>query len=241
MWADLRSAFSFLTIVPLGYGDGRKAGWSFTGFPLVGLFIGLLLAGTASLNLISPEITAFLTLIVWVIVTGGLHLDGFGDSCDGLLATVQPERRLEIMKDPRAGSWAVVGLVLLLLGKWLLLQQVTPLLVIAVPVIGRWNMVVAAFHFPYARSSGMGAYFRDGLGWPQVLGAAALTLVICLAVVQQMLGTVLVFVFSTAFALLMGTWAARRLGGGLTGDIYGALCELTELVCLLGLGIWLNG
>ena len=123
MWADVRRAFTFLTILPLGWVEGRKAGWAFAAFPLVGLMIGGLLALIAYFSPFKSELTAFLVLLAWVILTGGLHLDGFGDSCDGLLATVDPARRLEIMKDPRAGSWAVIGLVLLLLGKWLSIPQ----------------------------------------------------------------------------------------------------------------------
>src|SRR5438874_512120 len=110
------AAFTFLTVLPvskLSRPDSDTAlGKMFSFFPLVGLIIGLIVSLVASIGFLPGDVTAFITLTVWIGLTGGLHLDGLADSCDGLLATVSPERRLEIMKDPRAGSWAVIGVVL---------------------------------------------------------------------------------------------------------------------------------
>jgi adenosylcobinamide-GDP ribazoletransferase len=234
MWADLRAAFSFLTILPLGYAEDRKPGWSFTWYPLVGLVIGLLLALIAHLSPFADDTTAFLALLAWVVITGGLHLDGFGDSCDGLLATVEPARRLEIMKDPRAGSWAVVGLILLLLGKWSIISGLSPLLLVLPPVVGRWGMVIAAYSFPYARASGLGGYFRNGLGRPQVILATAIALLAAAASAREVGPLLIAFIIGGVTVFAVGRWAAKRLGGGITGDVYGALCELIELGCLLG-------
>lgn len=232
MWDDMRSAFSFLTILPLGFPEGRKTGWSMAWYPLVGMFIGGMLMGVAEVSPFNRGLTAFMVLFAWVFITGGLHLDGFGDSCDGLLATVSPAQRLDIMKDPRSGSWAVIGLILLLLAKWQAIQHVPLELLILPPVLGRWAMVLAVYHFPPARPSGLSAFFRDGLGRRHVLIA---TLMAYLMTSQ----------FDFVFALMMGVlcftvlfskWSASRLGGGLTGDVYGAICELTELLCLLVIG-----
>lgn len=241
MWNDIRAAFSFLTILPLSYAQGRKPGWSFAWYPLVGLAIGGALALMAAFSPFNASITALITLLAWVILTGGLHLDGFGDACDGLLATVEPERRLEIMKDPRTGTWAVVGLVLLLLGKWTTLSTVPPPLLIAPPVVGRWAMVCAAYGFPYARQRGLGAYFREGLGRGQVATASAIALLSVILIVRDLLPFLIVAGAAALAVTLIGRWATHRLGGGLTGDVYGALCEVTELLCLLGLSAWVNG
>jgi adenosylcobinamide-GDP ribazoletransferase len=229
MWRDVAGAFAFLTVFPLDLDfSSRKPGWIFSYFPLVGLFIGGCLYGLARLLTLSPSMEAWLILLVWVVLTGGLHLDGLGDSCDGLLAVAAPERRLEIMKDPRTGSWGVIGLCLLLLGKWAALSEADPRDVLLCPIMGRWAMVLAAKFFGYARPSGSGTgrYFRQGLGWPQVLGASAL------AIASALLINPLVVLVPPLIVLVIGKWAARRLGGGLTGDAYGALCELTELACL---------
>jgi len=242
MLDDIRIAFAFLTIFPVGQSQTDMPGRSFAYYPLVGLVIGLILAGTGFVlfHYLQPELVVFLVLLLWVILTGGLHLDGFGDSCDGLLATVEPDRRLEIMKDPRTGSWAVIGLILLLLGKWILLSTLPIALWIAVPVVGRLTMVIAAYAFPYARESGVGTYFRHGLGQLQVVIAIVLTIMVIL-IIGRIFDMVVFWLLTVApfTALLGGQWATKRLGGGITGDVYGALCELAEIVSLLVLNLML--
>lgn len=240
--SDLRSAVALLTVLPLRMNDGRKPGWAFGWFPVVGLGLGALLAGEAWLlgRLGVERLLArgFLLLATWVILTGALHLDGLADSCDGLCATASPERRLEIMKDPRAGSWAVVGVGLLLLGKFAFLGVAGwPVLLVA-PVFGRWVMTMAAWAFPYARASGMGGFFRDGLGRRQVAAASVVTVAVLAGASWWQPGLLVVGVLAAVTVLGLGHWAARRLGGGLTGDVYGALCEVTELFCLIGVGVW---
>ena len=230
MLADIRAAFSFLTILPLGSPAGRRRGPMFAWFPLVGLCIGALLGGVANHSPFDREQSAFVILLVWVVITGGLHLDGFGDSCDGLLAAVAPKERRRIMRDPRAGMWAVVGTTLLLLGKWLAISAAPAHMLILAPVLGRWALVLAAYAFPSASADGMAATFRDGLARRHV-AMAAVWVVILMTEVELMA----LALGSCAFALVFGRWAARRLGGGLNGDTYGAVCEQTELLSLLAL------
>lgn len=231
MLKDIRGAFSFLTILPVGTSPVGKFGAAFAWFPLVGLCIGALLAAVAHHSPFNRDLTAFLILLVWVIVTGGLHLDGFGDSCDGLLGGVSPEKRIRIMRDPRLGAWGVIGLVMLLLGKWLALRSVSPEWLPLAPVFGRWAMVYAAYHFPAARDEGLAARFRDGLSTRALLIASA-WVVILLTRSEIAVLWLLIYGITSVF----GAWAARRLGGGLNGDVYGAICELSELICLLYLG-----
>jgi len=253
-WHDLRRALAFLTILPAGNLDApqvlpagvepppeRKPGHAFAWFPLVGLLIGTLLALVALPFERAPLLRGALVLAAWVVLTGGLHLDGWGDACDGLLVATTPERRLEIMKDPRAGSWAVVGVGVLLLLKFaavatLPMPQLAAAL-IAAPVAGRWSMMVAAWVFPYARSSGLGAYFRDGLGAPQRATATVTALLVLLALFWLAPLTLAVAAIAPVVVFGGGRWAASRLGGGLTGDVYGALCEGTEMLCLLILAL----
>jgi adenosylcobinamide-GDP ribazoletransferase len=233
MWGEIAGAFAFLTILPLRAAPGLP-GRTFAWYPLVGLCIGVLIALSVSLPTLSPDLRAFLALLVWIIITGGLHLDGFADACDGLLATTSAERRLDIMKDPRTGSWAVIGLIVLLLGKWLLLREVdTPALLLFPPVIGRWSMILAVSGFPYARREGIGAYFREGLGRAQVMIATLTCAFIALLLVIFVDSRSVYLYLAVPLGLLLAQWATRRLGGGLTGDVYGAVCELTEGLCLL--------
>jgi adenosylcobinamide-GDP ribazoletransferase len=232
----LRGAFAFLTIVPLAHSSG-KPGRIFAYFPLVGLLIGALLALIAANQLFSADLTAFLVLLAWIVITGGLHLDGLADSCDGLFMTAAPERRLEIMKDPRAGAWAVVGVVMVLLGKWLALREIQPIMLLVPPVVGRWAIVIAAWGFPNARPSGMGSYFREGLGYKQVVIASIIALTIIPPLIRFQEPMLLAFLVVPVIVVISARWAAARLGGGLTGDVYGALCEGTELLCLLILSL----
>ncbi|MDE2853213.1 MAG: adenosylcobinamide-GDP ribazoletransferase [Chloroflexota bacterium] len=233
MLADIRAAFTFLTILPLGSAAAmRRPGKTFAWFPLVGLCIGALLLAAAHLSPFDRDLSAFLILLTWVIITGGLHLDGFGDCCDGLLAAVTADERVRIMRDPRAGAWAVAGLSLLLLGKWLALRSVAVEWLPLAPVFGCWAMVWAAYRFPSLRDEGLGAHFRDGLSMRQALIASA-SVVFLLTSPEIAALWLLVFAFTTGF----GRWAAGRLGGGLNGDVYGAICEVSELLCLLYLGL----
>ncbi len=235
MLRDIGAAFTFLSVLPLNIHPKEKPGRIFAYFPLVGLVLGLMLWACFQLPTAS-EIRAFGVLLLWVAFSGGLHLDGFADSCDGLLATTDPERRLSIMKDPQIGTWGAAGLILLLLGKFVMLSALRiPSVIIVIPVIARSTMTVTAFCYPYARPEGIGGFFREGLGQAQVFAALSLTVLVIVVVSIltnhfYLLGTVAV----TALVILIaGRWASAKLGGGLTGDVYGAICEITELSLLL--------
>jgi len=225
-------AFSFLTIIPVHVELDNKPGRIFAYFPLVGLVIGMVLVGIKLIP-VRDGLSSLLVLVAWVAMTGGLHLDGFADSCDGLFATADVEHRLEIMKDPRVGTWGVVGLVLLLLGKFVLIGEVDTWLLVLAPVLGRTAMPMAAFALPYARKEGVGGYFREGLGISQVAAAGIICMII-VGLVAWRLGweTTIIIVVVPAVVFVCGYWAAGRLGGGITGDVYGALCEITELISL---------
>jgi len=244
---DLLSTFGFLTILPLSNiagGSTPRPGKMYAYFPLVGLVIGVIAAVLDLIRFIPRPAVAFLALAAWVVMTGGLHLDGLADFCDGTLAATTPERRREIMDDPHAGSWAMVGVALVLLGKFAAIQEVGPLLLILPPVMGRWAMVLAAALFPRATETGMAARFANGFGQGQVAGASITALLVAavIAVLSALTGglgavvlVVVAVLLSVLAAVVVGAWASPRLGGGLTGDVYGAICELVELVCLLAL------
>ncbi|MFZ4828007.1 MAG: adenosylcobinamide-GDP ribazoletransferase [Phototrophicaceae bacterium] len=241
MLNDLRIAVSFLTILPLGMPHSTQVGRSFAWYPLVGMLIGG--GGMAIAMLpISEQTRAWLGVVAWVILTGGLHLDGFGDTCDGMFASVPLERRREIMKDPRTGTWAVVGLIVLLLGKFVGLQALhSPVLWVLPPMLGRWAMVLAVQFFP-SNSTGLGAYFRTGFLPRHTVFATASLLAVVVAVIPFTTPRVLAVIpLTLGLTVLIGRMAQQRLGG-LNGDVYGFLCEAVELMALyaLGGGIWAN-
>jgi adenosylcobinamide-GDP ribazoletransferase len=264
-------ACQFLTAVPLPLSvpaGPRHLGRALALFPLVGAVLGLVLGGLdALLRVVFPlSVASALVLVAGTLLTGGLHLDGLMDTCDGLFGGGTPERRLEIMRDSRVGSYGALGGALQLLVKYAVLGALgagalgvagapvpfgAPLgapfgvpfgarggALVTSLVAGRLAMVAAIWLFPYARPSGLGAAFKAGLRLPAVAIAAGVALAVAW-VALGWAGPILVLV-ATALALLAARWIAGLLGGGLTGDAYGATNELAESAVLLGLLAWLG-
>ncbi len=237
----LSIAFNLLTTLPVRApadwqpGDsGRAAGW----YPFVGLVIGGLAASAYSMLSLyfSPLLTAALTLTLWVILTGGLHLDGLADCCDGLLHASNVEKRLEIMKDSRMGAFGGIGLALTLLLKVSALaslptDKAVPVILLAAS-LGRWFIILAGFQ-PLARPGGMGADFSSGLRKSALFwgGLVPLGLAIFLGVQGILaLGLTLFVVF-----FLLRFVHARI--GGVTGDVFGLIVEVVETITLITLTI----
>jgi len=233
---DILCAFSLLTILPIPFGwlDAKRTpARAMAAYPFVGLVLGalLMLADRVFQVILPPLVVAALIVVTWAVLTGGLHLDGWADCCDALPATVTRERRLEILKDPRLGSFGGIGLVLLLMCKFAAvasLPQASAALILA-PILGRWAIVNVAAAFPLARPDGMAAHFRAGLARRELTWVALTVALVCGAVGW---GGLMAFVATVLTAALMGRWATSRLGG-VTGDVYGATCELVEAVVLV--------
>ncbi len=228
---DFLAALTLLTVLPLRLPGSHVSARALAYYPLVGLVIGGLLAVANSiLRLILPDlVAASLVVALWAVLTGALHLDGFSDACDGLFATAPCERRLEILRDVHLGAFGVVGLVLLLMTKVAAagsIQTSAPLLL--APVLGRWAMVYAAA-YPPARQEGMAVMFRAGLSRREILMATVLAALG--AAVLSWFGAAS-FVGAFLAATVIARLALARLGG-LTGDIYGMICESVEATTIL--------
>ena len=233
---NLRTAFGLLTTLPVGLpenwlpGDSGRAGvW----YPLVGMVIGgLVWLVWRVLNLCFPPFMAgALTLLVWVVITGGLHLDGLADCCDGLLSSAMPERRLEIMKDPHLGAFGGIGLILTLLVKAValsLLPSSSGWGIILAAVISRWFILPASL-LPLANPDGMGADFVSGLRRGAIFVTAILPLGFAFLLGLPGLFAVLA-ALAAAVAVLGLAWNRIK---GVTGDVFGMLVEVTEGVVLL--------
>jgi adenosylcobinamide-GDP ribazoletransferase len=209
---------------------GRATGF----FPLVGLLIGVLLMAANLLlaHIFAAGIRAALVLALWILLSGGLHLDGFLDACDGLLGGFNAESRLEIMRDERIGAFALAGGVLLLLVKYaalITLPVLSPALWLA-PVLGRWGMTAAIYFFPYARPQGLGKAMKDHASHWEVLLASLIAL--ASGVVSGNPRGLFACLLAAGIIWLGGHFTLQRIPG-LTGDIYGALNELVEAAVLL--------
>ena len=233
---NLRIAFGLMTTLPFrlpadwSTGDsGRASVW----YPFVGLMIGLLTwIGWKVATLIFPSfVIGIVTLVIWIGLTGGLHLDGLADCCDGLFASVPPERRLEIMKDPHIGTFGVISLILILLLKAAALASLTPVSSLGIPLaasLARWCILPAGL-MPLARPSGMGADFTLGFRRSFVIWGAIIPLAL---MVMLGLRGVLSALTGVGMAGLI-LWLAKMRIGGITGDVFGMIVEIVEVVVLL--------
>lgn len=235
-------AVQFLTIMPpllkrpfTNQELGEAVGY----YPLVGLLLGGVLVVTHTvLSMLFPmTLCMALLLALWVILTGVLHLDGFLDACDGLFGGWTPEKRLHIMRDERVGAFALAGGVLLLLTKYQALTAIAETAdsyllaaLFVAPVLGRWAMSLALVRYPYARAAGLGRTMKDEVSGRDLLLATG-TAVLVAWFIGHGVG---LWALAAALGVAVGTarFVMQRIPG-LTGDIYGTICELTELVVLL--------
>lgn len=180
---------------------------------------------------------AWAFVVAWavgVVLTGAVHIDGFLDACDGLFVSAPPHRRREILKDPHHGTFAVVGMALLTAFSLAALATIPatryPLLLAFSAAAARLTAIPNAWIFAYAPSGGMMQTFAKRPS--PVAFAATFVLVELLAwfIAPSALAIAPVVI---AIALAGGWWSSRRLGGGLTGDVYGALIVVSEVLVLL--------
>ena len=235
-------ALQFLTRLPIslpGMPAPAAVGRSLLSYPLVGLLLGaVLLSAQWVLQGQVPALQAALLLILWVGLTGGLHLDGLADSADAWAGGFgDRERTLTIMQDPRSGPIAVVVLVLLLLLKFAtlftLLQAGQGIYLLLLPWLGRSLLPLLLATTPYVLAGGLGQALVDHLPrgqLPWVLGVHLLGMLL--------FGWAGLLALTTA--LLLFVWLRRALLlrlGGTTGDTAGALVELAECAVLLTLAL----
>lgn len=235
-------AFQFLTRLPIkvknvaGINLARSMAW----FPLVGLFVGgLLVLMNYDLSYIDipPTISAALLVLTLVIITGGLHLDGLADTCDGFYAGQTKEDVLKIMKDTKIGVMGVSGIVLILLLKYVLLVNILSSLpiffqnicLLFTPMLARWSMVLATGISPAARNEGTGRPFFEHLRPTQWIIATLITFTIVIKTLN--LSGLIICAVGLATTLLAVIYFRRRING-LTGDTLGALNEVVEVSTL---------
>lgn len=230
---DILAGFGLLTRIPVPFTLPRPGGvWA---WPLVGAVVGgiaLSLGAAAQVTGVAIGIAAALVIAVQVALTGGLHEDGLADCADGFWGGQTRDRRLEIMKDSRIGSYGGIALGLALLARWsaivTLLGAGACGLALVPAILSRAAMGLVMAALPNARAGGLSA----GHGTPP-MGAAALGAALALLLTLALAGTaalglgVVVAVVTFAFAQL-----ARIKIGGQTGDVLGAVQVLSEIAAL---------
>jgi adenosylcobinamide-GDP ribazoletransferase len=226
-------AVQFLTRLPVPRAvdfSPRALGWSVVLYPAVGLLIGaILLAARLLLQDAGPALASALVLLVWVLVTGGLHVDGLADSADAWAGGHgDAERSLEIMKDPRSGPIAVAAVVLLLLVKFGALAELSSALPLLIaPLAARGLVPALLLTTPYVRNGGLGSPLAENLPRRPAVFAVLITATATLAA----LGPWPLLVGGAA-AWILRALMLRRLGG-CTGDTLGASIEIAEAALLV--------
>lgn len=211
-------------------------------FPFIGAILGIILVFINQLLtdyfpyigiFLPPHILAILLMISNVLLTGGLTCDGFMDTMDGIFSGRSKERMLEIMKDSRIGANGVMAFVLLAILKWSLIMDIPPqglsTALFIMPVLGRFAMVVGITLFPYARPDGIGKAFAQYANKYTLYIASILTLLFVIPLGKQ---AIISLITATIVTFSFSSHVKKRIGG-LTGDIYGAVTELSEIAVLL--------
>jgi adenosylcobinamide-GDP ribazoletransferase len=235
--AELASAFTLLTRLPAGWlARGQPpAGLadSVWAFPLVGALVGGIGGAVYWLGVrigLPPAVDATWTLAALLLATGALHEDGLADTADGFGGGRTRERKLEIMRDSRIGSFGALALMLSLgVRGAAIVALATPAHVaaalVAAGALGRGTILLVLGALPPARPDGLAAGLREhGLG--RMLAGLLLALFVALAM-HAMAACVAAVLVALAVA-----WAARRQIGGYTGDVLGAASVVTECVVL---------
>ena len=232
------AALQFLTIVPIKISslDGKKTAQSMAFFPLVGLLLGLALAGLNSLltKCGFAQISINIILVVALAaLTGGIHLDGLADTIDALSSAKKKEEMLAIMRDPHIGTMGVLGLAGILLLKIALISslplsiKISSLLLMC--SLSRWSMVFATFLFPYARQEGKAKAFFKNINL-RIFLLSTLIALSC-SVATGGLPGIIVMLCVALSAYLIAKLVSCQISG-ITGDVLGAINELSELVVL---------
>lgn len=260
-------AFQFLTIVPMRVrGDiaDAEVSRSVVFFPAVGAVQGMLAVGAVHLSarFFGGEIAPAMALLVLAASNGGFHLDGLADTFDAMAVKSSGDdagdtgRRLSVMKDGSTGPIGVMSIVFAVLLKFLLLKGLMLGLtrpafyafLFLMPVYSKWAMVPPMYHGVPARKEGLGKIFTGRIGMGTVVLSSCMTIIVSVFVYALWLMgeygpslTPLPFVF-LALLYLCGFLSAKYctgIFGGVTGDIFGAISEISEIFFLLGVSAWL--
>lgn len=237
----LVTAFLFLTRIPMpriNDLNDHDSGRAFSLFPLVGLVLGTLLTCSALFlqGHLPHDVIAGIILLLWILLTGGLHLDGLGDSADGWLAGADLERTLEIMKDPRSGSAAVIIIGASLLVKFSALSHIISeqhwwALVLA-PMFARALSLTLFLTTPYISPKGIAGQFLQHTNRLHLRISVAAAVIIPLIFLEHQ-AVFWAVGLSLGIFLCLRHLMIRRLGGT-TGDTSGALIEWIEISFLIG-------
>ena len=236
---NLISALQFITILPLGKTESFDPPKMIPYFPLVGILLGLMLAlfDSIVLRLWPPPVAALLDVMLLAVLTAAFHIDGLGDTADGLLGPRSRDKALEIMKDSRIGTMGLVAILFGLALKWGGLANLNAhrsILLIIIPAYARAAILFGMWYLPYGRHDGTGKpFFSEKISLKHFWG---LIFPIGLSLILGLKAIWLNLAFVIIIAMILLFYKKRM--GCITGDMLGAMVEITEagLFLIISLG-----
>jgi adenosylcobinamide-GDP ribazoletransferase len=235
------AALQFLTVFPWPRRTARSAdelGRAAIFFPVVGFLLGLLLALADFLlkPFASPALASVLLVALLALLTRGLHLDGLGDTSDGLGAGGDRERILRVMDDSHIGAFGLIAIVLLLFAKIHAIESIGVdrwRALLTAPLLGRWAMVLLGYRSQAAKP-GLGSTLIEHLSTNHFILATFITVLLVAATLRG--AGIVMMLWVAVFGLASKNYFHRRLGG-VTGDTFGAVGELSETSVLIFLAL----
>ena len=239
---NFKLALSVLTRIPVMTVDMKKADWSKSCgyFPICGYLIAVPTIAPAIifyyLNInFSPILLSSWSIFSLVIMTGAMHIDGFADICDGFGCHADKTKRLEIMHDPRVGSFGIAGIIVLILIKFsaffVIYSENQILQSASIIVLARTIIVITAYYAKPAEENGMGVLILKKISKRTLFLSIILTLP-CFFYFNTFAAFIIMILFSIFLVR-----KSYSLIGGINGDVIGALCELTETVGLFTIAV----
>lgn len=237
-------AFSMYSKIPMPRVEWNKRNMKYAlcFFPFIGVIIGLVMSGGLWFlreYQFGAFFTACIATVIPVLITGGIHLDGYLDTIDALNSYGDREKRLEILKDPNSGAFAIIfGLVyfVLSIGIWSEVSfKVMPFIAVTY-VMSRTLSGFSVAAFPLAKNTGLAATFQDGAHRNHVKRIMAVYFVIEMFLLLWMdvrIGSVVVVVSFVIFAYYYRV--CKKIFGGITGDLAGFFLQIYELAIVAAL------
>jgi adenosylcobinamide-GDP ribazoletransferase len=235
MFNDLKVALAFLTRIPINHGPQISLRRSAALFPLVGALIGLIggLVFYLSSAILPPLVSASISILVTVAITGAFHLDGLADICDGLIGGWNREERLKILKDSRHGTYGVAAISLQLILQVCLLSALSPrdglFTLIVLHTLSRLVPIFLMLIPATSGHDGMGASVSREIGAREPLVGSLITVLLIAPIMglNFLLLSAILFLTLSIFAL----WVIRKIGG-MVGDAFGAGEQISETMIL---------
>lgn len=239
-------AVQFFTVIPIQKElplTKRHVTTMFSALPFVGACMGAIMYGVYQLLMNytdwSSLLIAFLVIVTGLILTGGLHLDGFVDTSDAYFSYRDREKRHTILDDPRIGAFGAMALVLFLAAKVLFFAQLVATESISIywflliPFLARLGMACYLVQTPTNKETGLGAFFKSHIlmkPFIYTIFSSLIVVSIVVAIFTHAWLIVLVFVlFVLGMSRLYRSWTMKHFGGS-SGDLYGAFIEGMELI-----------